>query len=395
MKEPARRLSIYAKAIKMIYFDNAATAPSLKEARALYDKISDEHFGNPSSNHGYGFEAAKILEESRLSLLTSFGVEKTHDVVFTSGATEANNLALKGVAFRYANRGKKIITSVVEHRSVLAPLEQLRDLFGYELVILPVNASGYVEPSVLAKALDEKTILVSLMAVNNETGTIFPVKSLADCVHKYPKAFFHVDCTQAVGKAPIPYGDCDLFSFSGHKFGAPKGTGALVYKKNIQFVSLLSGGEQEKGFRAGTVNVAGNASLSLAASFALKNREEHLAKVQPLYDRLRSYLASRDDIVINSPQDGSPYVLSFSLLKKKASVVVQALSNENIYVSSVSACSSKVARFSYVVAALGRPHPLAINAIRVSFSYENTLEEVETFISAFNRIMQEVSDDAR
>jgi cysteine desulfurase len=379
----------------MIYFDNAATSPSLKEARELYESISDQHFGNPSSNHGFGFDASKILEESRQSLLDGFGVSKTHDVVFTSGATEANNLALKGVAFRYSNRGKKLITSVVEHRSVLAPLEQLRDLFGYELVVLPVNAAGYVEPSVLAKALDERTILVSLMAVNNETGTIFPVKPLADCVHKYPKAFFHVDCTQAVGKAPIPYADCDLFSFSGHKFGAPKGTGALLYKKNIQFVSLLSGGEQEKGYRAGTVNVAGNASLALAASFALGNRDAHLALVTPLHDRLWSYLSKRDDVVINSPKDGSPYVLSFSLLKKKSSVVVQALSNEGIYVSSVSACSSKVARFSYVVAALGRPHQLAINSIRVSFSYENTLAEVETFIEAFERIMREVSDDAR
>lgn len=376
----------------MIYFDNAATTKVLPAALQKYEEVTLSSFGNASSNHAFGLQADRILEESRQMVLATLGLTSTHSLIFTSGATESNNLALKGVAFHYANRGKKIITSAIEHASVLKPLIDLRDHFGYDLVILPVNADGIVTPEELAKAMDDKTILVSLMAVNNEIGSLFPVHELAKVVHSYRKAFFHVDATQAICKNPIPYEDCDLVSFSGHKFGALKGTGGLLYKKNIMLQPQNEGGEQEDGLRAGTSNVAGAAALAVALVDGMKNMKAHYEAVKKLSDALKDYFVSKDGILMNTPVNASPYVINISLKKKKASVVVEALSNKGIYVSSVSACSSKVAPFSYVVDALTGDRARATNSIRLSFSYLNTMEEVKEFESSFDSVLKEVID---
>lgn len=376
----------------MIYFDNAATSKPLSEALRTYEEVNSSFFGNPSSNHAFGLEALKVLEDARQEILRALGLEKNYTLVFDSGATESNNLALKGLAFRYQNRGKKLITSAVEHPSVLRPLEDLRDHFGFQLVVLPVNDKGVVTPDTLAQAIDKDTILVSLMAVNNEVGSIFEVAKLSQIVHHYPKAFFHVDATQAMCKVALPYDACDLFSYSGHKFGGLKGTGALILKKTIQLAPVNEGGEQEAGLRAGTVDVAGMAAMAKAQVAGLKSLEQRENQVRPLFNLLYGYFSKRDDIVLNSDPSGSPYVLNFSLKKKKASVVVEALSNRGIFVSSVSACSSKEARFSYVVEAMGRSRDLASNSIRLSFSADNTLAEGRAFVAAFEDILQEVVD---
>ena len=376
----------------MIYFDNAATTAPLPAAIKKFEEVNAFAFGNAASNHAFGLQAKRILDEGRESILKSLSLEKTHSLVFTSGATESNNLALKGLALHYANRGKKIITSSIEHPSVLRPLYDLRDHFGFELVVLPVNSEGVVTPEALEAAMDEKVILVSLMAVNNEIGSIFDLTALAAIVHQHKKAFFHVDATQAMCKLAFPYGICDLLSYSGHKFGAFKGTGALLYRKNIVFEPQNEGGEQEFGLRAGTSNVAGNAALALAQTEGLRNLIKHEETVRPLNEELRRYLRGKDGVLINSPESASPYVLNFSLTRKKASVVVEALSNREIYVSSVSACSSKVAPFSYVVDAETGDRQRAENSIRLSFSALNTMDEVLAFEKAFDEIIEEVKD---
>lgn len=375
----------------MIYFDNAATTWTLKEAEEVFIKENETLFANPSSNHAFGREASNHLEAARNQILDLFGLNKTHTMVFTSGATESNNLAIKGLAFKYRNRGKKIITSSIEHPSVSNVFRELIP-FGFEPVFLPVNEKGKVEPETLAKAMDNQTILVSIMAVNNEVGSINDVAALSKIVHQYPKAYFHVDATQAMGKMAWPYGAADLFSFSAHKFGGFKGTGGLVYKKSIAFEPVEMGGEQEHGVRAGTVNMPGFVAMAKALSLDYASLDANYQRVAQIWHYLYDILAKRDDIALNSPADGIPYVLNFSLKKKKASVVLEALSEREIYVSSVSACSSKGEPISNVLEAMGRSKDDAMNSIRLSFSPRNTLEEAKTFYTALDAILTEVRD---
>ena len=374
----------------MIYFDHAATTATLKGAEEIFIRENRELFANPSSGHAFGREANKKLESARESILADLHLSKTHNLIFTSGATESNNLALKGVAFHYQKRGKRILTSAVEHPSVLNALKELEP-FGFQIVLLPVNADGVVEPSALEKAMDNNTILVSIMAVNNEIGSINDIAALSAIVHRYPKAYFHVDATQAIGKVAFDYSQADLLSFSGHKFGAFKGSGALLYKKSIAFEAINAGGEQENGFRAGTVNMPGALAMAYALHQAVSQEKEHGEQVQQIKQYLLQNLSGMDGVEMNSPLNGCPYVLNFSLTKKKASVVVEALSENEIYVSTVLACSSEEP-ISYVIEALGKSEDLAKNSIRLSFSYENTLEEAKTFLEVFSTIMQGVND---
>ncbi len=372
------------------YFDNAATTRPLKEALDAYEEVCLSHFGNPSSRHKTGFDASDILEESRRAILASLGVSKTHDLVFLSGATEANNLALKGAAFCYQNRGKKILYSPIEHPSVLAPIAQLSERFGFEAIPLKVDEKGLVSLEDLEAKMDKDVILVSVMGVNNETGTIEPISRIARIVHRFPKAFFHSDLTQAIGKVPMPFQDIDLFSFSAHKFGGMKGNGALLYKKTMRFLPLLSGGEQEKGLRAGTVDVAGAKAMAVALAEVEKSKASNLERMKILRESFVKKLLAIDEIVLNSPDESSPYVIDFSLSSHKASVVVEALSSRGYDVSSVSACSSKGEPSSYVLLAMGKDPRLAANPIRVSFLPSTKEEELDGFIDALKHILQEV-----
>lgn len=374
----------------MIYLDNAASSKPTRLALDSYAKLAELSFANASSPHKAGREANRYLEEARKRILKALRLEKTHSILFTSGATEGNNLALKGVAFQYASRGKKIVSCLAEHSSVKNALKELQDQFGFEVVYLPVNSEGKVDPEELKKAMDNQTILVSLMAVNNEIGSINDVKTLASIVHQYPKAYFHVDATQAIGKEDFEYSCADLLTFSGHKFGGLKGNGALCYKKTIKFLPLASGGDQEYGYRSGTVDMPGAYAMSLALEEALKELPAHKAKAKELMSALEKGLKENPLIAINSPKDHTPFLVNFSLLQHKASVVLEALSEKEIYVSSHSACDEKKLAPSETLLCMGYDEGRADNAIRVSFSPNNTVEEVETFLQTLSQILTEV-----
>ena len=374
----------------MIYLDNAASSKPTRLALDSYAKLAELSFANASSPHKAGREANRYLEEARKRILKALRLEKTHSILFTSGATEGNNLALKGVAFQYASRGKKIVSCLAEHSSVKNALKELQDQFGFEVVYLPVNSEGKVDPEELKKAMDNQTILVSLMAVNNEIGSINDVKTLASIVHQYPKAYFHVDATQAIGKEDFEYSCADLLTFSGHKFGGLKGNGALCYKKTIKFLPLASGGDQEYGYRSGTVDMPGAYAMSLALEKALKELPAHKAKAKELMGALEKGLKENPLIAINSPKDHTPFLVNFSLLKHKASVILEALSEKEIYVSSHSACDEKKVAPSETLLCMGYEEGRADNAIRVSFSPSNTVEEVETFLQTLSQILTEV-----
>lgn len=371
----------------MIYFDNAATTRPSLAVLECFEKENEQCFANPSSRHAYGREAYRKLENARLSILKSLSLSNDYRVLFTSGASESNNLAIKGIAKEYLRRGKRIITTQVEHPSVLETFRSL-EKEGFEVIYLPTKEDGTVDPETLKVNMNKETILVSIMATNNETGSNNDILALSKIVHSFPKAFFHVDVTQAIGKRDLPYSSIDLFSFSGHKIHGLKGTGALILKKNITLLRQIDGGDQEYFFRAGTDNLPGDETLAVALEEATKNLKDNIAHAKEISFFLREGLEKNDEILMNSPLDGSQFILNFSLKRKKASVVTEALSHEGIYVSSVSACNSKGEPISYVLEAMGFSKERAMNSIRLSFSRENTLEEAKTFLNTLQNILE-------
>ena len=374
---------------EIIYLDNAATSKVYPEVLESYNQITLKYFANPSSIHKLGQESNRLLEKSREQILSLLNLTH-HEVIFTSGATEANNLAIKGYALANRSRGNHLITTAVEHPSVLNTFKAL-EKYGYEVTILPVNKNGAIEVNSLKAAIKDNTILVSIMSVNNETGAINPIKEVGELLKNYPKIAFHVDMTQAIGKIDIPLENIDMFSFSGHKIHALLGSGALIKEKKIILEPIAHGGGQESNNRSGTNTLALSATLAKALRISLKEQKENYNKVSNLRDYLISYLKDNPDLYcLNSLEKDNPYIVNFSLLNHKASVVVEALSNKGIMVSSLSACHSKNEDYSYVVLAMNNDMKLAHNTIRVSFSYENTVDDVNALIRGLKQIMKEI-----
>ena len=373
----------------IIYLDNAATSKVYPEVLDSYNQITLKYFANPSSIHKLGQESNRLLEKSREQILSLLNFTH-HEVIFTSGATEANNLAIKGYALANKSRGNHLITTAVEHPSVLNTFKAL-EKYGYEVTILPVNKNGAIEVNSLKAAIKDNTILVSIMSVNNETGAINPIKEVGELLKNYPKIAFHVDMTQAIGKIDIPLENVDMFSFSGHKIHALLGSGALIKEKKIILEPIANGGGQESNLRSGTNTLALSATLAKALRISLKEQKENYQKVSNLRDYLVSYLKDNPDLYcLNSLDNNNPYIVNFSLLNHKASVVVEALSNKGIMVSSLSACHSKNEDYSYVVLAMNNDMKLAHNTIRVSFSYDNTVDDVNALIRGLKQIMKEI-----
>lgn len=369
----------------MIYFDNAATTKLNKEVLKGFNDLNLKFFANSASTHKLGIESYRLEEKARSQIATLLNCEP-NEIIFTSGATESNNLAIKGSALKYKNRGKHIITSRVEHPSVLNAFKSLEEDFGFHVTYLDVNSDGSIELDSLKKAIRDDTILVSLMAVNNEVGSINPIKEIGELLKKYPKVIFHCDATQAIGKIKLDYTNVDLLSMSSHKIHGFKGSGLLLKRKNIDLMPLFSGGGQEFNYRSGTNNYIYEVCLAKTLRISFEELENNYKYVKELNDYLRIKLEELN-VRINSPINASPYILSLSL-DKKASVVSEALSLKDIYVSTKSACSSKKSPTSYVLLAMGKSSLDSMNAIRISFSNENTKEEIDIFVKELNEILK-------
>lgn len=372
-----------------IYLDNAATTKVDPEVLNSYNQITLKYFANPSSIHSLGQESSRLLDKSREQILNVIKLTH-HDVIFTSGATEANNLAIKGYCFANRSRGKHIITSSTEHPSVLNTVLEMKD-FGFEVTVLPVNKEGQIEVKTLKAAIREDTILVSLMMVNNEVGAINPIKEVGEYLKKFPKIAFHVDMVQAIGKLPLDFNNIDMFSIAGHKIHGLLGSGLLIKEKKIILKAINQGGGQENNLRSGTNTLALSASLAKALRLAIEGEANNFKKVKVLSERLLGYLKdNKDKYLINSYNEDNPYIVNFSLLHHKASVVVEALSNRGIMVSSLSACHAKNEDYSKVVYAMYQDLNLAHNTIRISFDKDNTIEEVEALIKNLEEILKEI-----
>lgn len=375
---------------KMIYFDNSATTKIEPSVLETYRKVSETYYGNPSSLHKLGDAPAKLLQQARTQIATELNV-KPDEIYFTSGGTEGDNWAIKGTAFEKARFGKHLITTTVEHPAVYETMQQLEE-FGWEITYLPVNADGVISPEDLKEALRDDTVLVSVIAVNNEVGSVQPLEEIGRILEDYPTAHFHVDAVQALGMVDLPLGKngrIDLAVFSGHKFRAPRGVGFMYVKEGRQIAPLLTGGGQEKGQRSGTENLPAIAAMARAVRLAKEdelNKRIHLVKLQ---EKLRSHLAQKEKVKIFTPEGHAPHILCFGIEGIRGEVTVHAFEEYDIFLSTTSACSSRAMDVdSSTLSAMGVPKRVAETANRVSFASENTEIEVEQFIEAFDTIYE-------
>jgi cysteine desulfurase len=377
----------------MIYLDNSATTKPYKEVIDSFTKVAADFWGNPSSLHGFGGKSEKLLTQAREQVAGLLGVKAT-EIIFTSGGSESNNLAIKGIAENYRNRGKHIITSSVEHPSVKNPYEQLKKQ-GYEVTYLPVNQDGRVELEQVKKAIREDTILVSIMHVNNEVGTIQPINDIGKLLKDYPKIHFHVDGVQGYGKVELSLHDAhiDLYSLSGHKFHGLKGTGLLYAREGITLSPLIAGGNQERGLRSGTESLAGAVSLAKAMRLAKEKSKVGILRMNECRSRILQGLSKMENVVINTPVDHTaPHIINFSIPGLKSETFVHTLEEFGIYVSTNSACSSKKKTVSQTLLAMGKNEQIAGSSIRISLDYEHSNEEIDKALKEIERAIQMLSE---
>lgn len=373
----------------MIYFDNASsTKPFLKVLETYYEENVNS-YANPNSIHGFGMHNMSRVNRVRTNILKQFGLDNTYEVIFTSGATESNNIAILGYCRKNKNKGKHIITSKIEHESVLNVFKQL-EKEGFTVTYLNVDKDGNIDLEELKEKIDNDTILVALMSSNNEVGSVLNVQKVYEITHQFHKCVFYSDVAQAIGKVKIDYKKIDMFGFSLHKIHGLKGNGILIKKKNINLEPIIFGGNQENGLRSGTLDFPGIISSNIAIEETFKNYDKNFKKVYEISTYLKNNLINNDEIMINNLNAKNPYIVSISLKTKLASVVVEALSNKEIYVNSVSACNSKVDAPSYVLLSMGMDEFRAKNVIRISLSEENTIEEAQEFIETIDDILKNV-----
>jgi len=370
----------------MIYLDNSATTKPYDDVLQSYITVAQNYFGNPSSLHALGGEAERLLSQSRSVIAGLLGV-KSAEIIFTSGGTEGNNLAIKGTAIALRSRGRHIITTSVEHASVSEAFKQL-EMLGFEVTYIPVDENGVVSVQSIEQALRHDTVLVSIIHVNNETGVVQPIAEIGRLLRKYPKVRFHTDHVQGVGKVPLSLYDAnvDLCTISGHKFHGVKGTGILYVREGVVLDPILSGGQQESQYRSGTENLPGIVAMAKALRMTLEKQDDKIRHLNEMKQALLSFFDSMPNVVLNTPSVSAPHIVNVSFLGLKPEVIVHALEERDIFVSTKSACSSKAKEVSHVLLEMGRGREAAESAIRISLSAENTMSEMQQF----QQIVQEV-----
>lgn len=372
------------------YFDNSATTRCYPEVAEIVVKTMTEDFGNPSAMHLKGVEAEKYVREAAQILAKILKVNEK-EIIFTSGGTESNNLALFGGADANKRSGNHIITTSVEHAAVGQPAERLEQM-GYEVTIVPVDHRGVVQLEALEKALRPDTILVSTMYVNNEVGVVMPVEEIAKLVHeKSPKALYHVDAIQAFGKYRIypKKAGIDMLSVSSHKIHGPKGVGFLYINEKARIQPQILGGGQQAGMRSGTDNVPGIAGLGVAAKMVYTDFDKKIEHMYQLKERLAEGFLKLPDVRLNGMEirEGAPQILSASFLGVRSEVLLHTLEEKGIYVSAGSACSSHKRKAAGTLSAMGMEAAQRESTLRFSFSEENTFEEVDYALEVIGQVL--------
>lgn len=363
-----------------IYLDNAATTRTDPDVAAIATELMCSDYGNPSSLHSKGLEAQLRLDTARGQLATALGAQPD-EIVFTSGGTEANNLAIFGTAAALSRRGKTLVAAAIEHASVLQPLRQLEQA-GYTLRLVNPGPDGRMNAQHLANAVDDDTVLVSCALVNSETGAVAPIANLVQQVRrKNPHTRIHCDAVQAFCKLPVAVSrlGVDLLTVSGHKIHAPKGIGALYIRDGVRILPRQFGGEQERSLRAGTENTPLACAFGCAAEKYSAARAQNWTAVQAIYEHFVNKAENFPGVCINSPRDSTPYICSLSLPGYRSEVLLHYFAQQGIYISSGSACSQGMA--SHVLRAMDLPSDRVDSALRVSFSPQSTTADVDRFFS--------------
>lgn len=377
----------------MIYFDNAATTRVLPEAAEAVREAMTDAFGNPSSPYRLGLEAERLLRQAREAVAAALGC-RSDEVYFTSGGTEADNLAIRGALQAKNRKGKHVVASAVEHAAILETLKHLAQAGLCEYTLVPPDSTGRVAPEAAAAAMRDDTVLVTVMAVNNEVGTIQPVGEIARLVkERDPEVYFHSDAVQALGKISCRVRELgvDLLTVSGHKLGGPKGVGGLYCREGVRLIPQMTGGGQERDLRSGTENVPGIAGFGRAAVLAAEHMEERAAGWRRLQERLLALLKEIPDAqVIGEPLVNAPHIISVGFRGVRGEVLVHALAAEGLFVSTGSACSSKRDVTSHVLKAMEVDPQVAEGSIRISFGWENTVQEVDRAAALIGEAVKEL-----
>lgn len=378
--------------VTMIYFDNSATTKPYDEVLHTFVKVNENYYANPASIHSFGVEVNQLLDAARSQIAQILHTE-SQNVLFTAGGTESNNFAIFGVAKANHHIGKHIITTEIEHASVLEAVKALENE-GYEVDYLSVNEKGVISLEELQAKLRKDTILVSMMHVNNEMGAIQPIEKAATLIHKTTRAIFHVDAVQSFGKLKVQFnGEAgpDILTISGHKIHGLKGTGIISFQRKLQIIPFIVGGGQEFGLRSGTVAVPQAVSLAKAMRIASENLQENQGEFHKWREDLFEFFTTfNEHVQIISTKDGAPHILSFSIKDLKGEIIINALQKRGVIVSTSSACSSKQKKTSYVIEALNIDPQFKDGVIRISFGAKNTDEEIQKFKEIFQDVMKEL-----
>ena len=364
----------------MVYLDYSATTPINKEVLETFNKASLNFIGNPNSLHKLGVESKKLIDSATNQIAGIMGV-KSEEIIYTSGSSESNNMAIKGIALKYQNRGKHIITTKLEHSSVIAPINYLQNN-GFDIDFVELDSNGLVDINNLKSLMRDDTILVSINSVNSEVGILQPINKIGELLKEYPKCFFHTDITQSVGKVNISLDNVDLASFSSHKFYGPKGVGVLIKKEKVLLEPLIHGGKSTTVYRSGTPALPLIVSLSKALRLAITDIDNKYNYIKDLNSYLREELSKYDDVYINSNNYSIPHILNISILGIKPETMLHALEEKDIYISTQSACSS--GNTSLSVMSITNEVERAKSSIRISLSSLTTMEEVKYFLSVFD-----------
>ncbi len=372
----------------MHYFDNAATTKPDAEVLDTFNKVNEKYYFNTASLHRAGRDSEKLLEASRKQVLDIFGL-KNHHCVFTSGATESNNIAIQSTLNRKKKFGSTILVSQLEHPSVINVVDYYKSK-GFNVKFIKTTDYGKVDLNHLRTLMNDEVIFVTVMAVNNIVGTVQPVEEIAEILKEYPKAHFHVDATQAVGKADINYKDVDTLSISAHKFHGIKGAGALIMKELKSMSPVFYGGGHEENIRSGTVNLPAIAAMAKALRLSHEHTNDTFSRIDGYNRSVRNALADYRSIVIQ-PSD-TPHILNMSYVGAKGEVVVNALSEKNIMVSTTSACASKLATLNETLTAMGQSVDVINGSIRVSMSKDTEENDVNMLIKGLKEVYEEIGD---
>ena len=371
----------------IIYLDYSATTPINKEVLDTYNKVSLDYIGNPNSLHRLGVEAKQLMNASVEQVAKLLNVKKD-EVIFTSGASESNNLAIFGTVNKYSNRGRHILTTKLEHSSVIDTLLFL-EKEGYEIEYININDDGLVDLEDLKRKIRKDTVLVSICLVNSEVGFKQDINEISKIVKKNTTTIFHVDGTQAIGKIAIDLKNIDLFSFSVHKFYGPKGVGCLIKKSNIVIDPIIHGGKSQSIYRSGTPALPLIAASAKALRIALNDLDEKYRYVEELNTFLRKELSNIEGVIINSNSNCIPNILNISVPGIKPETMLHALESENIFISTKTACS-KDNSDSLTLTALGLTHEICGYSLRISLSYMTTKEEINTFVDILKKKILEL-----